>query len=173
VVVEAGAKSGALVTASWALEQGRECFVVPGSIDAPTSAGCNGFLRAWPGLARVVSGVPQLLEDLGMAAEAGLATPPVPRTARSGAPAATADSLDPTAALAAMDGADRPIASAILGGAATVDEIVAVTRQPIGAVLRALTRVEGDGFIIGRHGRYRVSDTYAGAPLRPVSEPAA
>ena len=49
VVVEAGARSGALVTASWALEQGRECFLVPGSIDAPTSAGCNGFLRDWPG----------------------------------------------------------------------------------------------------------------------------
>ena len=35
VVIEAGARSGALVTASWALEQGRECFLVPGSIDAP------------------------------------------------------------------------------------------------------------------------------------------
>src|SRR6185436_18349882 len=72
VVVEAGARSGALVTASWALEQGRECFVVPGSIDAPTSAGCNGFLRDWHGLARIVSGVPQLLDDLGLAAVAGL-----------------------------------------------------------------------------------------------------
>ena len=72
VVVEAGARSGALVTASWALEQGRECFVVPGSIDAATSAGCNGFLRDWPELARIVSGVPQLLDDLGLTAAAGL-----------------------------------------------------------------------------------------------------
>ncbi|HEX8024709.1 MAG TPA: DNA-processing protein DprA, partial [Candidatus Limnocylindrales bacterium] len=75
VVVEAGARSGALVTASWALEQGRECFVVPGPIDAVTSAGCNGFLRDCHGAARIVAGVPQLLEDLGMAAAAGLEPP--------------------------------------------------------------------------------------------------
>jgi len=173
VVVEAGARSGALVTASWALEQGRECFVVPGPIDAPTSAGCNGFLRAWPGLARIVSGIPQLLEDLGLAAEAGIEPPPVPRTSRSGAPGSTAGSLDPEAALASMDAADRPIAGAILRGAATVDEIVAVTRQPVGAVLQALTRIEGDGFVIGRHGRYRVAVLYAGVRLRPASESAA
>src|SRR5207237_8709213 len=61
IVVEAGARSGALLTASWALEQGRECYLVPGSIDAPASAGCLGFLRDWPGLAKVVAGVPQLL----------------------------------------------------------------------------------------------------------------
>ena len=94
-------------------------------------------------------------------------------TPRSGAPDSTAGSLDPEAALAAMDAADRPIAGAILHGAATVDEIVAVTRQPVGAVLQALTRIEGDGFVVGRHGRYRVAELYAGARLRPVTEPAA
>ena len=71
-MIEAGARSGALVTASWALEQGRECFLVPGPIDAPASAGCNGFLRDWPGLARIVSGIPQLLDDLGLMGAAGL-----------------------------------------------------------------------------------------------------
>ncbi len=48
VVVEAGRRSGALITAGWALEQGRECFLVPGPIDSPTSAGCNSFLQNLP-----------------------------------------------------------------------------------------------------------------------------
>ncbi|MBI3746612.1 MAG: DNA-protecting protein DprA, partial [Chloroflexi bacterium] len=58
VVVEAGARSGALVTAAWALEQGRECFLVPGSIEAPLAAGCLAWLRDYAGLTRIVAGVP-------------------------------------------------------------------------------------------------------------------
>ncbi len=69
VVVEAAVGSGALITARWALEQGRGCFVVPGPIDAPASTGCNGFLRDYPGLARIVAGVPELLDDLGILEE--------------------------------------------------------------------------------------------------------
>ena len=67
VVVEAPARSGALITASWALEQGRECFLVPGSIDAPTAAGCLAFLREFPERTRIVAGIPQLIADLGLA----------------------------------------------------------------------------------------------------------
>ncbi len=59
--------SGALITASWALEQGRDCFLVPGRIDDPAHAGCLAFLREFPGSARIVAGVPQLIEDLGLA----------------------------------------------------------------------------------------------------------
>ena len=67
VVVEAGLRSGALITAGWALEQGRECFIVPGTIDAPSSAGCLAFLRMFSAVARIVSGIPELVEDLGIA----------------------------------------------------------------------------------------------------------
>src|SRR5919198_1937209 len=66
VVVEAGARSGALLTANWALEQGRACFIVPGSIDSPTAAGCLAYLRDNHDEARIVAGVPQLIEDLGL-----------------------------------------------------------------------------------------------------------
>jgi DNA processing protein len=45
VVVEAGERSGALITADFALEQGREVMVVPGSILSPLSAGPNSWLR--------------------------------------------------------------------------------------------------------------------------------
>ena len=44
-VVEAPRRSGALITANLALEQGRDLFAVPGNADSPNSAGCNALLR--------------------------------------------------------------------------------------------------------------------------------
>ena len=45
VVVEADIRSGALITADFALEEGRDVFAVPGSIFSRTSRGTNGLLR--------------------------------------------------------------------------------------------------------------------------------
>jgi DNA processing protein len=162
VVVEAGARSGALVTASWALEQGRECFLVPGSIDAPMSAGCNGFLRDWPGLARVVSGVPQLLDDLGLLGAAALPGAAPPDDAgvivRSTVELPTAE-----AALSGRDGAQRRVAESLLRGAVTIDEVVAASRLSVGAVLGAVTRLEASGLLRAIHGRYELAGPLAAA----------
>lgn len=165
IVVEAGARSGALVTASWALEQGRECFLVPGPIDAPTSAGCNGFLRDWYDLARIVSGVPQLLDDLGLSAAAGLpvlrAPEPVPA---KGTAIVSAEVKRPSASavLRNSEPAERSVAEAVIHGAVTADELVAVTRLSIGAVLGALTRLESRGLVQATRGRYEPAGPLAG-----------
>lgn len=45
IIVEAGAKSGALITAAFAAEQGREVFAVPGSLYAPQSIGTNQLIQ--------------------------------------------------------------------------------------------------------------------------------
>jgi DNA processing protein len=61
VIVEANDKSGALITARHAAEQGREVFAVPGPVDSPASAGTLGLLRQG---AKLVRHADDILEDL-------------------------------------------------------------------------------------------------------------
>ncbi|MGC8875415.1 MAG: DNA-processing protein DprA [Chloroflexia bacterium] len=61
VVVEAGERSGALITCDFAAEQGRDVFAVPGSIFSPASRGCHDLIVQG---ARLVRGVEDLLEEL-------------------------------------------------------------------------------------------------------------
>lgn len=61
VVVEANDRSGALITATHAAEQGREVFAVPGPVDSPASAGTLKLLRQG---AKLVRHAADVLEDL-------------------------------------------------------------------------------------------------------------
>jgi DNA processing protein len=148
VVVEAGSRSGALTTAAWALEQGRSLYLVPGRLDDPAVAGCLAFLREAGPEARIVAGVPELLEDLGLLAPGGRRLAP-------------GDAL-----LGTLSSVEEAVAVHVAAGLASVDELVHATGAASATVLGALTSLEVRGLVVDAFGRYRAAGPLAARSAR-------
>lgn len=139
IVVEAGGKSGALITADHALDLGREVLAVPGRIDDPGATGCLRLLRQGAGL---VAGVQDVFDALGWLHVTAEDAP----TADGGG----GDVARPASGNAASP--DAGLLEALARGPRSPDELAVGLELPVTDVLRGLGRLELEGWVERRPG---------------------
>ncbi len=147
-VVEAPVRSGALITANLALEQGRDVFAVPGNIDSPNSAGTNGLIRDG---AKAVTGCRDILSEYEglfpdrIHYDAALYSPPEKAAAQHVSPKREIDKPDTIpysdleSRLTEYSEDHRKLLRCIARGEAHVDEMAASTGFPAAKVLACMT----------------------------------
>ena len=134
LIVEAGEGSGALHTANWAFEQGRDVFAIPGSIFSRQSQGTNQLIRE--STAKIVVTPEQLCEELNLisaGSQLPLTSNPNAALPLREAPAATPD--------------EESLLGYLNDKALHIDEIARATGQPIAMISSALQIMELKGLI--------------------------
>ena len=126
VVIEARERSGALITADFALEEGREVLAVPGEITSALSAGTNALLRLG---AVPLTRSEDVLETYGIEPSAR---------------------VDPD-----VGGSAAAVLAAVREGAVAADELARSTGLPAGELAAALTELELAGLVHVEDGIYR------------------
>lgn len=120
LVVEAGVKSGALITARIGLEQGREIFAIPSDIYSRNSIGTNELIKN--GEAKLVQGVDDILEEFGFKVEKQ-------RQVRK------------------YSAKEQKIVEVLINSPCSVDRIASLTDMDISELLQILSVMEIDGLL--------------------------
>ena len=124
VVVEAAERSGALISARHAMEQGREVFAVPGRVDSRASRGCHRLIRDG---AKLVECVEDVLEELGPLVEA--------------TPRSDGRVVHHPAELK-LNEQERQVLDAIGIDPTTIDQVAEASRLPVHRVLSTVSVLE-------------------------------
>jgi DNA processing protein len=128
IVVEARERSGALITADLALEEGREVFAVPGEITSALSNGTNDLLRLG---ATPLTGACDVLELFGLSSAAP-------------APVELSETAD-------------TVLGRLRDGPASADELARATGLEAGVLASALTELELAGVAVAAGGVFRAN----------------
>lgn len=118
VVIEAAYRSGSLITARWAADQGQEVWALPGRVDQPMARGCHRLLREG---ARLAESPEEVLESLGL------------ETA--------ADEPSETT----VGHASHPLIEALIGETPSAEQLAQAVDWPLPRVLAELARLELEG----------------------------
>ncbi|MCL4244627.1 MAG: DNA-processing protein DprA [Candidatus Dadabacteria bacterium] len=135
VVVQASEKSGSLISASFALDQNREVFAVPGNVDRKLSRGPNGLIKKG---AKLVETVDDILGEID--ALRGLS-----KSAPLEAPAEAPPSVS---------GPDKAVYDALGRDPVHVDEIIRITGLDTPSVLSVLLSLELGGYALQHPGKF-------------------
>lgn len=137
LVIEATPRSGSLISARLALEQGREVFAVPGSVESPQSRGCHELIRSG---ACLVETVEDIYQELGYTA-----------------PATDNAAADRNAASSVLSGELKAILLHLGGESRLIDELAEVTGKSVADLLGLMTRLELEGLVERGPGGYRLA----------------
>lgn len=164
LVVEAPAKSGALITARDAMEQGRDVFVVPGNINISTCAGSNSLLRegaaavfcGWDVLKDYEAQFPDLtkrefVETVPEKPRAQDVLPP--RDHRKNIDNSAVRAYSVQSGTAGLDALSQKVMQLLSTEPIPVDDVIAQMQEPAAEVLGALTKLALMGMIFNHPGR--------------------
>jgi len=155
VVVEAARKSGSLITANLALDQGRDVFAVPGAINVASSEGANDLIKKG---AKLISDAYDVIAEY--APIYGSAPPPrrepERRESRPKEAAPKPQSIRGAfeAAPAALPPTGDPVLDALAVCALHVDDLVSACNMPEHMLLAALTMLELEGKVRQKPGKF-------------------
>ncbi len=136
LVVEATIKSGSLITARLAAEQGREVFAVPGSINSPMYRGCHALIKQG---AKLAENINDILEEICITSSSSVS------------PAVNADEMTAIAA-----DKENELLAHIDFTPTTIDEIAQKSQIAVDTLLSALLELEVTGKIaIAPGGKYQ------------------
>ncbi|KUJ97612.1 MULTISPECIES: DNA-processing protein DprA [Thermodesulfobacterium] len=130
LVVEAGKRSGTLITAKWALNQGKEVFAVPGSIFSPQSEGTHFLIKSG---AQPVFSPEELLEFLGVQEK-----DKIPNLFDFGQAEATQEKLTKE---------EKEVLSFLSSYPIHLEDLLLQTDLPASEVLSAITELEFKGIV--------------------------